>query len=488
VNALSLFLLQVLAVAAPLALIARALRAYPHRRLVALAMLPLLASLVPVVAAMGVAAIGLVTNNLGDAADWLAIWDDERFWPGVALAYAAVGALALFDLLLLPSKKALEFERHTGQTASLAKPHPVELIVNNRGRRTLSIGLSDDIGDDLTAEPAGFEFRLKGRTRASLEYKLRATNRGKVKLERVYVTLSSPLGLWRRYVRYPLDSSINVYPNLVQLEQYALLARQNRLSLLGVRKSRRVGGDNDFERLRDYTPDDQYKNIDWRSTARRGKLTVRDFQADQSQRLIFLIDCGRMMTNEAEGLTLLDHAFNSMLMLSYVALSHGDQVGLVTFSDDVHNYVPLGGGRRHINRLLHSSFDRFPRAVESRYDTAFMHVATHCHKRSLVILITNVIDEVNGLQLQQYLSTLGGRHLPMGVLLRDRRIFDYAEAPDPEGPSLYRAAAAADILIWRHQVLADLHAQGVRALDVFPEELSTPLINQYLEIKARHLL
>ena len=96
-----------------------------------------------------------------------------------------------------------------------------------------------------------------------------------------------------------------------------------------MRRTRQIGQDNEFERLRDYTLDDNYKHIDWRSTARRSKLTVKDFQANQSQRMIFLIDCGRMMTNEAGGLSLLDHALNAMLMLSYVALRQGDSVGLL---------------------------------------------------------------------------------------------------------------------------------------------------------------
>ena len=118
-------------------------------------------------------------------------------------------------------------------------------------------------------------------------------------------------------------NQLNVYPDMKQLSDYALLARTNRLSLIGVRKTRRVGQDNEFERLRDYTRDDNYRHIDWRSTARRRKLTVRQFQNDQSQRVIFLLDCGRMMTNERGGYSLLDHALNSTLMMAYVALVAG---------------------------------------------------------------------------------------------------------------------------------------------------------------------
>jgi uncharacterized protein (DUF58 family) len=255
-----------------------------------------------------------------------------------------------------------------------------------------------------------------------------------------------------------------------------------------VRRTRRIGQDNEFERLRDYTPDDNYKYIDWRSTARRNKLTVKDFQTNQSQRLIFLADCGRMMTNEASGLSLLDHSFNAMLMLSYVALRQGDSVGLICFSDQIHHFVPPRGGMNQMNRLLHAVFDRFPKLVESRYDDAFLHLDTHCKKRSLVILMTNLIDEVNAVQVQQYLSVIAGRHLPMGVLLRDHRVFDAAETAIASDHQLYRAAAAAEILTWRHQILTNLQRQGVLALDVFPEQMTAPLVNRYLEIKARHLL
>jgi uncharacterized protein (DUF58 family) len=126
--------------------------------------------------------------------------------------------------------------------------------------------------------------------------------------------------------------------------------------------------------------------------------------------------------------------------------------------------------------------------VESRYDTAFMHLASNCRKRSLVVLITNIIDEVNSHQVEQYLTAQVGRHLPLGVMLRDHGMFQAVENPPSYGKGLYRAAAAAQIINWRHQVLTDLQHKGVLSLDVFPEDMTAPLINRYLDIKARHLL
>jgi len=195
-----------------------------------------------------------------------------------------------------------------------------------------------------------------------------------------------------------------------------------------------------------------------------------------------------MMTNEAEGISLLDHGLNAMLMLSYVALRQNDAVGMVMFSDEIHTFIPPKGGMNQMNRLLHASFDRFPALVESRYDLAFRYLASHCRRRSLVVLITNLIDEVNANQIHRYLANLVGRHLPLGVLLRDRRLFDAVEPEEPTDAQLWPAAAAAEILAWRHQVLTDLESKGVLSLDVFPEGMTAPLVNRYLEVKARHLL
>ena len=103
--------------------------------------------------------------------------------------------------------------------------------------------------------------------------------------------------------------------------------------------------------------------------------------------------------------------------------------------------------------------------------------------------MTNVIDEINSHQIRQYLGSISGRHLPLGVLLRDREIFSTIDEVNPErNESIYRGAAAVDVLNRRNQVIADLHHQGALVLDVFPEQLTSALVNQFLEIKARHLL
>ncbi len=431
----------------------------------------------PVLIVLGIAA--LLTFLLLASTEWVVV---------VLLIDAVLLVLATIDLFLLPGKKAFSAERETTRVASLQKNHRVTLTLLNNSKIARSVRVLDDVPQEFSADPPEFQLTLTPRSRTVVHYDLMATRRGEFSLRNIYLEAGSRLGLWRRYLTYPAESVLHVYPDMQQLSQYAILARTNRLSLMGVRRTRKIGTDNEFERLRDYTLDDNYKHIDWRTTARRNKVTVKDFQSSQSQRIIFLLDCGRMMTNLSSGISLLDHSLNAMLMLSYVALKQGDAVGLLCFSDTVHAYVPPKGGVGHNNQLLHAAFNRFPTLVESRYDQAFLYLNRHCKKRSLVVLITNLIDEVNSHQVQSYLTNMVGKHLPLGVLLRDHRLFDAADRTPADTEQFYQAAAASDILSWRHQVLTDLEHNGVLMLDVFPEDMTAPLINTYLNVKARHLL
>jgi uncharacterized protein (DUF58 family) len=409
--------------------------------------------------------------------------------PAVVALDVAIGAVALLDLATLIGASRFRVERRCDPVGSLGEPQEVELTIENLGRSGRLVRLRDDVPATFDAEPADFCVRTPARSRAALAYTVVPKRRGTYVFDHVAALVASRLGFWRRSVAWPARTEVRVYPDIRQIARYTVLARRDRLNTLGVRRSRRLGTDNEFERLRDYIEGDEPRHMDWRATARRRKLTVRAHQVNQSQRLIFLIDCGRMMAGDTgAGLSPLDHAFNAMLLLAHVALIRGDQVGLLAFSDHVRAYVPPGGGPRRIRRLVHGVHNVFPELVEPRYDRAFVELEKRCRKRSLVVMMTNLFDDVNAQLVTDHLGNVVGRHLPLGVFLRDRDLFDLADHAPDHGPGLYRGAAAADLLTWREKALAGLRRRGVLTLDVFPDELTAPLINQYLQIKARHLL
>ena len=419
----------------------------------------------------------------------LALFLDEGFKPVILAVDGLVVVVALIDLVTVLGARRFVVSRRCGAVSSIGEPFSVELTIENQGGTGRLLRIKDDLPPAMASDPDEFVARIPRNGRSILSYTATPSRRGTYQFLRVYAMVSSRLGFWQRSLSWPALTKVKVYPDIRQIARYTLLARRDKLNALGVRRSRRLGTDNEFERLRDYSEGDEPRHLDWKATARRRKLTVRAHQANQSQRLMFLIDCGRMMGGDTGGgLSPLDHAFNAMLLLAHVALLRGDQVGLLAYSDRIRAFVPPGGGAHRINRLVHSVHDVFPELVEPRHDRAFVELERRCRKRSLVILMSNVFDDVNARQIGDHLGNVVGKHLPLGVFLRDHDLFAMADDAPEIGPKLYSGAVAASMLTWREKVLAGLRLKGALTLDVFPGDLTAPLINQYLQIKARHLL
>ena len=420
-------------------------------------------------------------------------------WPVVVMLDLLLAAVAIGDATTLPRASGFEARREFEPIATRGVRNRIGLVIENRSRRTHEFEVRDDVGGDLeTLEPPS-RLRLAGRSRGRTSHLILPHRRGSYKLAWIDLRGASRLGLWSVTHRLPVVDRIRVYPALRQISRYALYARQNRMSLLGVRRTRRVGTENEFERLRDYSPGDAYKAIDWRATSRRMKLTVRDFQMNQSQRVVFAIDCGRMMANQSEGEPMFDAALDAALTLAYVAIEHRDEVGVLCFSDRIVRWMPPRWGQGQLRRMIAATHDVLPELVESRFDEALIHLGHQCRKRTLLVLLTNVIDARNAERIRRHILPTVGRHLPLVVCLRDRALSDRVEAwqgghaagaaGDGKRPlGFHIAAAAADVLCWRQRVLADLGRAGVLTLDCLPERLTASLVNEYLEIKARNRL
>ena len=449
---------------------------YPTSRFLYLLLLPLAASLLlPPIAYYSEAEIVQSSR--------------EFLIPSIVAVDLLLLLLFLIDSFTIPRRKRFEARRTTDRVYSVGFAHRVNLDILVRPGlinriRTLAY-------DDATEvmEVIRFPNRLLLLTgKNSIQYRLRINKRGNYRLAQTFITCYSILGLARRVYRLPCESQIRVYPDLKAVSRYALLARKSHLGLLGIRRARRAGGDNDFERLRDYQPDDEFRHIDWKATARQNNLIVRTYQMNQNQTIIFLLDCGRMMTAEFEGRSNLDYALNSVLLLAHVALRQGDRVGLLAFSSGVRRYVKPGSGANYHRRLVQAAYDLKAEHGESNFDLAFQYLNTVSRKRSLVCLITNVIDEMNSEMIRAYLGSLAGRHLPFAVLMKQREIHALLEEEAQNRERLFQQAAAADFVLWRDNVIQTLGNHGVLTLEAVPDQLDAALINEYLKIKARKLL
>ncbi len=411
---------------------------------------------------------------------------DRRWIEPLLMLDAAIVAVMLLDALWV-LRPAVEVTRAAPTTLSLARPIQVELAVANRGRRALTIQVTEELFETAEAEGLPMSVDVEPGNVRRKSYRLRAMQRGQQIIGDHFVRLQSPLALWTRQLRLDGDTELHVYPDVQAARHYEMLARQNR-DAFASRRTRMRGGDTEFERLRDYLPDDDFRRIDWKATARRQKMTVREYELERNQNVVFMLDCGRTMTAVWDDLTALDYALNATLMLSHVAIRRGDQVGLVAFDDRVRRIVKPRGGVSASNRIIQSTYDLFPKMVEPDYDAAFRTLRTQIKKRTLVVLISHALDESTASQLAQSSRELLPRHLPLCVFLRDTEVEAKANRRAYSEEAACIQAAAANILGARERVHAEMRRAGVLVLDVAHRHLTGDLVSRYLEVKARGLI
>jgi len=281
---------------------------------------------------------------------------------------------------------------------------------------------------------------------------------------------------------------VKVYPNMKEAQRFNLLARRGRLQQVGIRKARLQGAGREFESLRDYQPDDELRRIDWKATARRGDLVSRQYEVEKSQNVMLVLDVGRTMLAEVEGIQKIDYAINAALMLAYVAADTDDNVGLLVFADTVQTYLPPKKGRAQLHAILEALHNIQASLVEPDYLQALTFLQTRFRKRSLMVCFTDLWDPDSSHMTIAELARLQPRHMVAAVTLLDTKLKDAAEQEPATVTAVYKKAVAMQVLQDRQRALSALTQRGILVVDSPAEKLSADLVNKYLEVKERSKL
>lgn len=252
--------------------------------------------------------------------------------------------------------------------------------------------------------------------------------------------------------------------------------------MMGVRRARIKGLGTEFESLRDYNEDD-YRRIDWKTTARRGKLVVREYEQERNQAVIVCLDIGRAMLSEVEGVKKLDHALDASLMLLHAAAVAGDQVGLLVFGENVKRYIPPRKGRSQNGIILEAVHGLEAEPASTNYAAAFAYLASRWKRRSLIIVFTDAEDQGQANEIARGLAAVSRRHLLMLVRVSDPRIKELLTAPVAADEDLYRKAATLWYSAERRKGEAVFKLANVQNIEAEPQDLSTALVSAYLHVK-----
>lgn len=369
---------------------------------------------------------------------------------------------------------------------SVGRPLPVVYRWRNPLPRALPIRVREEAPAPLDAT-GGAERHLLlppgGALREEVEFL--PVRRGKASGGRLHLRVLGPLGLAWRQGTSALPWRVVVYPNLRSAALRALPGQAQRRREAGFRSLRRVGEGRVFESLRDWVPGEETRTIDWKATARRGKLMARQYEDERRQHVMIMIDAGRLLTAEVEGRARLEAAVDAALELAHAAVAHDDNIGLLVFADEVLSYVPPGRGRRALRLVLDALAGIEGRLVEPDYPAAFAYLAARTRKRALTVLFTDVIDRTASDALVAQAGTLRPRHLPLAVTLRDPGLARLASARPSDLGAAFERAAAEELLEAREEALGELRARGVLILDVPPDGAARAVVEQYERLKRR---
>jgi uncharacterized protein (DUF58 family) len=417
-------------------------------------------------------------------------------WPSAAAWWLTVAYdLALFGAAWLDYRQAEDVSR-----IQAARRMPKRFIIGEENEVRIEMGADAARAVTFTVKdeyPPGLELRGERLLRATVRgrrelvtvgYKLFAGARGDYAFGDIALRWRAPWGLVIKQARVAAAEHVKVYPNLSPARQDELLAARNKLLQTGLRRTRLRGQGREFESLRDYVRGDALRHISWTATARRGKLVTRQYQAERNQNIVVLLDAGRLMTSRIDHLSKLDHAINAALAIGYVAVRGGDNIGLVTFTREVTAYLPPEHGHAQINAMLEALYNVKAQMVEPSYARAFQYFARHCKRRSLVVILTDLIDREASAELLAHTATLLPRHLPLIVTIADKDLRALAAEEPRSVADVYRQSVAEELLQQREEALARITELGGLALDVPAGQLSFQLVNKYLEVKSRGLL
>lgn len=405
-------------------------------------------------------------------------------WLGVLYFLAVVGFVAA-DVLMTPRPEQIDVERINDTKLSIGAENVITLLLANRSARRITFTLRDEYPYQFPSDALFISGALSPYDIYEARYHVRPLQRGDYQFGDINLRYRSQLQTFIRQTRYPAQSEVKVYPNVLEVRKYDLLARKGLLYELGLRQSRMFGTGTEFERLREYNTDDEFRRINWKATARRGKPIAAEYETERSQHVMSVIDTGRLMRPPMGDLAKLDHVINTALLLSYVASLKGDHIGLLTFADEVGTYLAPKRGKSQFYRMLEALYNVQFQPVEADYARALSYLSIKNKRRSLVVVFTDLVTLDAARPLIANLARLAQRHLPLCVTISDPNITRLAGRPVRHSDTVYQRAVAEMLLDERQVVLDTLNRSGVLTLDVPADRLTVSVINTYLELKGK---
>jgi uncharacterized protein (DUF58 family) len=405
-------------------------------------------------------------------------------WITLLIVNGSLAALALADIVRAPPASALQLEREVPSVASLDRDDAVAVDAHNPLGWALEVALRDASPPSLGRAPRRERAVIPAGGWHTFRATLSPSRRGYADLGPVTVRMAGPLRLAGRQAVVALPARIKVYPPLPGRAHVVRRIERARELQVGSRSSAFRGGGSEFDSLRDYHPDDEYRRINWSATARAGTPITNVYREERDQQIILLLDAGRMMAGSVAGTSRFELAIDAGFALAELATYVGDRVGMVAFGGGVERMIGPRGGRDQPRRILDLLFDLQPALEAPDYRSVFSTTLSRYRRRAMLVLLTELTDDRAMDPLFAALPALLSRHLVVVASIQDPAVTELAGSSPGDSEGAYRKAAAVESLTARGRTGARLRAMGVGVEDRLPGELAAGVADRYLAIKS----
>jgi uncharacterized protein (DUF58 family) len=406
------------------------------------------------------------------------------------LAFAAIViALGLADLYTSRRDPAPKLERVLPERMVKGRPATLLYVLSRPDGGVTSLRVLDELPADLGGDLLIDEMRLSRNETREVSREIVPLRRGIHDLGPTFILWRSRLGLLRLRATKASAGTIAVLSPASAPERRVGLSHKSLRDELGMRPRPARGEGAEFESLREYVSGDDPRHLDWRATARRGRLIVRQHQTERRHTVMLTVDTGRLMGTRVDDVSKLDRAIDCAVALARACNEYGDRVGFMAFDRELRVLVRPRSGATGAGAMVRATLALEPSTVEPNYRVLVEALARYQRRRALVVVLTDFVEGSASRGLEACLAVLARRHMVMLVALRDRLLAELDEPrPDITRDALYRRLALQDIAAEREAGLARIARFGAQTLDLDPARVTAPVLNRYLAIRRAGLV
>lgn len=412
--------------------------------------------------------------------------DPAILWAVLAMNVALLGLLALDGQKLRQSPVTVEVEAMP--RAQVGRPTTLAYRITNRSRRSLEVQVHQPMPAECEAADHTAAVQVSPGDVVTVGLEVTPHRRGRVAFAPAQVQIRTRADFARRHLTLDERIVVSVYPDMRQISAYETLRHHRALAQIGIHRVRRVGAGREFERLREYQHDDDYRDVNWKATARRQHPITNTFVHERSQDVMLCIDTGRMMGNPVGDATALDYAIDGAIMLANCCADQGDRVGLTIFNDAVRRFIRPSAGTAATRRVVEELVDVGAEEVFPSYASLVSALRAGHRRRSLLFLFTDLNDPQLASDLAEVLPLAARRHVVVVVSLRDSLMNRVAAGPASDAEGMYQVLAARKLSDERAARVASLRRGGMLVLEADTDNITMQVINTYLDVKMRQLV